>query len=81
MRGQDSNLRPPGYEPDEIPLLHPAHLRTADAEDRGRTGTILSRSRDFKSLASANSATPANALCRTRTYDNAVNSRALYQLS
>ena len=24
LRGQESNLRPPGYEPSEIPLLHPA---------------------------------------------------------
>ncbi len=24
LRGQDSNLRPSGYEPDELPLLHPA---------------------------------------------------------
>ncbi len=24
LRGQDSNLRPPGYEPDEMPLLYPA---------------------------------------------------------
>ena len=24
LRGQDLNLRPSGYEPDEIPLLHPA---------------------------------------------------------
>gem|GEM_PF-2376742 len=24
MRGKDSNLRPPGYEPGELPLLHPA---------------------------------------------------------
>lgn len=23
FRGQDSNLRPPGYEPGELPLLHP----------------------------------------------------------
>jgi hypothetical protein len=23
-RGQDSNLRPSGYEPDELPLLYPA---------------------------------------------------------
>ncbi len=24
LRGKDSNLRPSGYEPDELPLLHPA---------------------------------------------------------
>ena len=24
LRGQDSNLRPRGYEPRELPLLHPA---------------------------------------------------------
>ena len=23
LRGQDSNLRPLGYEPNELPLLHP----------------------------------------------------------
>ena len=26
LRGQGSNLRPPGYEPDELPLLYPAIL-------------------------------------------------------
>ena len=26
-RGQDSNLRPLGYEPNELPLLHPAMFR------------------------------------------------------
>ena len=26
LRGQDSNLRPPGYEPDELPLLYPATI-------------------------------------------------------
>ncbi len=25
-RGQDSNLRPLGYEPNELPLLHPAAI-------------------------------------------------------
>ena len=24
LQGKDSNLRPSGYEPDELPLLHPA---------------------------------------------------------
>ena len=24
LRGQESNLRPLGYEPNELPLLHPA---------------------------------------------------------
>ena len=24
LRGKDLNLRPSGYEPDELPLLHPA---------------------------------------------------------
>ena len=26
LRGQDSNLRPLGYEPNELPLLHPAPI-------------------------------------------------------
>ena len=66
------NLRPSGYEPDELPA---APLRDVvvwfrqrcsrnvpvgfiGAGDRGRTGTGL-LPRDFKSRASANSATPA----------------------
>lgn len=28
LRGQDSNLRPRGYEPRELPLLHPASSGT-----------------------------------------------------
>ncbi len=30
LRGSDSNRRPPGYEPDELPLLHPASKDQAD---------------------------------------------------
>ena len=41
MRGQDSNLRPPGYEPDELPTAPPRDIKyKVGAEDRGRTGTI-----------------------------------------
>ena len=29
LRGQDSNLRPLGYEPNELPLLHPAPIYPA----------------------------------------------------
>ena len=29
LRGEDSNLRPPGYEPDELPLLYPAAVKLA----------------------------------------------------
>src|SRR5436305_9389898 len=30
LRGKDSNLRPSGYEPDELPLLHPAASYSRD---------------------------------------------------
>ena len=36
-RGQDSNLRPLGYEPNELPLLHPAMFRFRGA----KVGTFL----------------------------------------
>ena len=38
LRGSDSNRRPPGYEPDELPLLHPATLSSSEPVSR-----ILSR--------------------------------------
>ena len=31
LRGTDSNRRPSGYEPDELPLLHPATAHSTDA--------------------------------------------------
>jgi hypothetical protein len=35
LRGQDSNLRPRGYEPRELPLLHPATNGLAIVANRG----------------------------------------------
>ena len=58
LRGPDLNRRPSGYEPDELPdCSTPRYF--IGAGDRGRTGTG-SLPRDFKSRASANSATPAD---------------------
>jgi hypothetical protein len=38
LRGTDSNRRPSGYEPDELPLLHPATARIAHAFERANPG-------------------------------------------
>ena len=55
------NLRPSGYEPDELPTAPPRDIKlnlVIGAEDRNRTGTV-SLPQDFKSCASACSATSA----------------------
>src|SRR5947208_7082362 len=39
LRGKDSNLRPSGYEPDELPLLHPATWNATGAPRERQTLT------------------------------------------
>ena len=67
------NLRPPGYEPDELPtaLLRDIELGPVGAGDRTRTGTVLLPG-DFKSPVStipphrrisARNILPHSALC------------------
>ena len=43
LRGQDLNLRPSGYEPDELPTAPPRDI--IGAEDRNRTGTVFNHRR------------------------------------
>ena len=52
------NLRPPGYEPDELPTALLRDIKFCGAGDRTRTGTV-SLPGDFKSPVSTNSTTPA----------------------
>ena len=41
LRGQDLNLRPSGYEPDELPTAPSRDIKfISGAGDRGRTGTV-----------------------------------------
>ncbi len=42
LRGQDLNLQPPGYEPDELPIALPRDIKDlSGAGDRSRTGTFF----------------------------------------
>ncbi len=40
LRGTDSNRRPSGYEPDELPLLHPATANGSCVLRFGQTGAV-----------------------------------------
>ena len=52
LRGKDLNLRPPGYEPDELPLLYPAIQQCKTIMNGGgrgiRTPAPVSRSTGFQ---------------------------------
>ena len=86
MRRKDSNQRPLGYEPNELPTaplrdikLRERQLCEIGAGNRARTGTGL-LPRDFKSRASACSATPARCLSLFYYY-NTIKSVCQYLLT
>ena len=45
LRGQDSNLRPPGYEPDELPAAPPRVIFSFGSRERTRTSNLSVNSR------------------------------------
>ncbi len=53
LREKDSNLRPSGYEPDELPLLHPANVILHRSRDERieRKRALAARQRDPKKSA------------------------------
>ena len=61
------NLRPPGYEPDELPDCSTPRYMMVPVTGVEPVRDIIPR--DFKSRASADSATPANQLNYNTTED------------
>ena len=61
LRGLDSNQRPPGYEPDELPLLYPAsEVPFGTSSERVLYPTQWEASRIEKNLLAVEIHQPAN---------------------